>query len=491
MEWDDLFSKAASTLTVGGQETLYNSPDFLCAHQTHEPFRLYEKASRIYDQQQDYICGVVRTSGAQFDGDRTDIHDVFSLIWGAVLRAFGLGSVLLIDEPHGFAPGEIGARHLIINQCPWEISEGRFDEAQNSMNAWTSFAYHLLDDVFQWNRAGNTTRPDLATTRFEEKPIWMDQVNKYLRYPKETNFNKRSWPLWIYFAAHNSGVTIVRMPKIRVFYLKVILLPFVPAVADGEKNLVLFANGIPNAVPYKVIKKARKLLSLIGDACSDPLLLPVDSHCLFIGDKTIVAIRSDCGRGIYEAERNLMISRRSKENRVFFTESTITWQTPISERDFEDLCLDLVRREPGVIRAKPVGTIYDRDGGRDILIDRKIPIPVDLSNEIHNTEDNKKISFKGTKIIRVIAQVKSRSNSVGKSNVQDIRDTLEHHNADGFLLLAYPHISSALVDHLDNLRRTSNLYTDWWESRDIEAKLRRHPDIAKRYPSLVTIQTIV
>ena len=487
MEWDDIFSKAAAILTIGGQETLYNSPDFMCANQTHEPFSLYKEALRFHDRQQDYICGVVRTSGAQFDGDRTDIHDVFSLIWGAVLRAFGLGSVLLIDEPHGFVPGEIGARHLIINQCPWKISEGRFEEAQQSMNAWTSFAYHLLDDVFQWNRAGYTSRPDSATTRFEEKPIWIDQINKYLRYPKETSFNKRSWPLWIYFAAHNSGVTIVRMPKIRMSYLKVVLLPFVPDVANGEKNLVLFANGIPNAVPYNVIKKARKLLSLSGDECSDPLLLPVDSHCLFIGDKTIVALRSDCSREIYESERKLMISRRSRENSVFFSESIITWQTPINEEDFEGLCLELVRREPGVVRAKPVGTTYDRDGGRDILIDRKIPIPHELSKKIRNTEDKNKIKFKKTKLIRVIAQVKSRSNSVGKSDVQDIRDTLEHYEADGFLLIAHPRIRSALVDHLDNLRRTSSPHTEWWEISDVETKLRRHPDIAKRYPKLVTL----
>lgn len=490
MERDDIFSKAASTLTLGGQETLYNSPDFLCANKTHKPFSLYEQALRFRDREQDYIGGVVRTSGAQFDGDRTDIHDVFSLIWGAVLRAFGLGSVLLIDEAHGFVPGEIGARHLIINQCPWKISEGRFEEAQQSMNAWTSFAYHLLDDVFQWNRAGVTSRPDLATTHFEEKPIWIDQVNKYLRYPKEPSFNKRAWPLWIYFAAHNSGVTIVRMPKIRVRYLKVILSPFVPEVADGKTNLVLFANGIPNAVPYKVIKKARKLLSLSGDACSNLVLLPIDSHCLFIGDKTIVAIRSDCGRGLYESEKKLMISRRSRENRVFFTESNINWQTPVSERDFEDLCLDLIRREPGVVRAKPVGTTYDRDGGRDILIDLKIPIPHKSSDE-NRKKDKKKTGFEGTKVIRAIAQVKSRSKSVGKSDVQDIRDTLEHHKAEGFLLIAFPQTSSALVDHLDNLRRTSNPYTEWWETSDIEAKLRRHPDIAKCYPNLVTIEPIV
>ena len=488
---ENLLSKTISTLHQGGQETLNNPPNFPCSDQIHEPFRLFENPAPFHDNQHNFLWGIVSTSGGQFDGDRTDIHDIFSLIWGAILRAFGLSSVWLIDDPHMFAPGEIGARLLIFNQCPWNISEDKFEEARKSMNAWSSFAFHMLDDVFNWGRGEPTIRLDLSITLQEQKLKWSDKVIKYLKTPKDVTINKRLWPFWIYFASHNSGVTIVRMPKIRVLYLKTILLPFVPAVANGEKNLVLFANGIPNAVSYNVIKKAMKLLSLSGDACNDPLLLPIDSHCLFIGDKTIVALRSDCGRGEYESEKKLMISRRSRENHVFFTDSSINWHTPINERDFEDLCLYLIRREPGVIRAKPVGTIYDRDGGKDILIDWKIPVPHRSNNENRNMENKKKISSEGTNIIRVIAQVKSRSKSVGKRDVQDIRDTLEHHKAEGFLLIAFPQTSSALVDHLDNLRRTKNSYIEWWESSDIENKLRRHPDIAMRYPRLVTLNSRV
>ena len=43
------------------------------------------------------------------------------------------------------------------------------------------------------------------------------------------------------------------------------------------------------------LKRARRILSLADDKCRDLIALPLDSHCLFIGDKTIVALRGEFG----------------------------------------------------------------------------------------------------------------------------------------------------------------------------------------------------
>ena len=485
---DDLLTKAASALSVGGQYTLCNPPIFSCADQTHEPFRLLEEPFRLGDGGQALLWGIVRTSGAQFGSDRTDVHDVLSLIWAAVLRAFGLSSVWLEDEPHVVIPGEIEARHLLFQQCPWNISGDGFETARKSMNAWSAFAFHLLNGVFQWDRASLAVRPDLATVHQTEKSKWMEQVIGFLGFPDDITISKRTFPLWIYFASHDQGVTVIRMPKIRVSFLREILKPFAPEMAEGEEALAIFANGIPNAVPYTLEKRARKLLSLSGDECDDVIVLPLDSHCLFIGDKTIIALRGACGRDIFGRERQILIKRRSSENRVFFADSIIEWEKPLCAGDFEDLCVDLVQREPGVVWAKPVGTVNDRDGGRDILIDWRVPIPHQPQGRDGASEGEGVIGSAGTRCIRVIAQVKALSKTVGKRSVQDIRDTIEGHQADGYLLIAYPRISAYLVDHLDNLRKGNSLHTEWWEARDIEDRLRCHPDIAKRYPKLVTLR---
>ena len=63
---------------------------------------------------------------------------------------------------------------------------------------------------------------------------------------------------------------------------------------------------------------------------------------------------------------------------------------------------------------------------------------------------------------------------------------LDHFGAQGFLLIAHSRISAALVDHLDRLRE-SVAFADWWNAGDLEERLRRHPDIAQRYPQVVTL----
>lgn len=490
MKSDDFLSKAASTICVGGKETLRNPPNFVCADQTHEPFRLMEMPAQFGDKEEQFLWGVVKTWGWQFDGDRTDVHDVFSLVWAAVLRAFGLSSPWLVDEPHVVVPEEIGARHLVLQQCPWDLSENNsFDAARRSMNAWSAFGFHLLDDVFDWERGSSFARPGITTSHQTDKPIWADQLIKFLRYPKDITISRRMFPLWIYFASHKRGVSIIRMPKIRVKSLRVVLTPFVPVMARGEEALAIFANGIPNAVQYKLISKARKLLSLTDDRCDDPLIiLPLDSHCLFIGDKTVIALRANCGREIFQREREFLIKRRSSEDRVFFADSVVEWRTPLCAADFEELSVDLIRREPGVIRAKPVGNINDRDGGRDILIDWSIPKPHKKINSESNSNDRTSIKEGKKTIIRVLAQVKSRSKTLGKKDVRDIRDTLDYYNAQAFLLIAHPRISTALIDYLEDLRTKTGFGAEWWEARDIENRLRRHPDLANRYPKLVNLR---
>ncbi len=473
-----------STLKIGGQETRTNPPNFACAHRTHEPFRISKETIQLEDETS--ICGVVRTIGAQFDGDRTDLHEVFSLVWAATLRAFGLTSPWLIPEPHGFVPEEIGAVHLVFCQCPWSVDES-LESSQDSMNAWSAFIFHLLNDVFRWDRVAMSTRPDPATTVFSE-PDWAAPLIKYLRSPDDASFLKRRYPLWSYFSSQKRGVTVLRMPQVRIRNLKSVLKPFSAGLARGEEAYCVFANGIPNTVPFRVVKRVEKIMATIGDTSKDLLMIPIDSHCLFIGHRTIVAIRQNCGKDAFDKERTAFVERRASENLVFFADSTISWLTPLDASAFESLALELIKREPGVVRAKPVGTTNDRDRGRDILVDWRIPL-VHKETLDSSTDDTIGTMSSGSKVIQVLVQVKTRSKTIGKGDVQDVRDTLEYHQADAYFLIAYPRTSAALVDYLENLRKTTGLGTDWWEASDIEDRLRRHPDVAMRFQSLVQLSS--
>lgn len=44
-----------------------------------------------------------------------------------------------------------------------------------------------------------------------------------------------------------------------------------------------------------------------------------------------------------------------------------------------------------------------------------------------------------------------------------------------------------MMFYLDGLRIKTKLMTDWWDAEEIESRLRRHPDIAARYPKLLKL----
>ena len=62
----------------------------------------------------------------------------------------------------------------------------------------------------------------------------------------------------------------------------------------------------------------------------------------------MIAIRENCGREVYDVERERFLHRRAAENDVFLAESRVEWEAPLDAGNFEDLCVDLVSREPGV-----------------------------------------------------------------------------------------------------------------------------------------------
>ena len=480
MDWEDVLAKAARSIQAGGKEPLYSPPFLPCGSETHEPFRLIERPIRIPTVEAGTseglaIWGMVSTSSWQFSGERTDLHDVWSLCWAAFLRAAGIASPWLIDEDGWCGPMELAGRHLFIQPVSWRLQdEQAFERAYKSLSAWTAFAYHLLDAVFDWEKAA---KDEIGTVWPDEgsQEQWVQPVLKSLRNPQHYTGTKRIAPSWTYFSALPSGVSIVRLSKQDMRTLKFVLGSYRANTVPGKKALAIFANGIANGVPFKSIKLAKRLMKKIGDPEEDPLVLPIDSHCILLGDETLIAIRENCGQRIYESERRLFVERRALEDKVFFADSQINWLLPLDAGSVEDLCVDILNREPGVVRAKPVGGANDRDGGRDIVIDW---IVASYQPGSHEPKPQRK---------RIIAQVKTRRRSIGKGDVKDIRDMLELHEAQGYLLIAHPRVSGPLVSFLEHLRDRKRYLVDWWEMRDVESRLRANPDIAGRYQNLIRL----
>ena len=480
MDWEDALAHAARSIHAGGKEALHSPPFLPCGSETHEPFRLMEQpigmpiveAGTSGDLA---IWGVVSTSSWQFSGERTDLHDVWSLCWAAFLRATGIASPWLVDEEGWCGPMELAGRHLFIQPVSGRLQDkSAFNRAFKSLSAWTSFAFHLLDAVFDWEKAANDQN---GTVWLDEERLedWVQPVLKSLHNPKQYTGSKRIAPSWTYFSALPSGVSIVRFSRQDMRTLKFVLGTYRAKEVAGDRALAVFANGIANGVPFKSIKLAKRLMKRCGDAEEKPLILPIDSHCIFLGAETLIAIRENCGQKVYEEERRLFLERRAHEDNVFFADSQIDWLLPLDAGCFEDLCVDILSREPGVVRAKPVGGVNEPDGGRDIVVDW---IVASHQPGAHQPKPQRK---------RILVQVKTRRRSVGKGDVKDVRDMLELHEAQGYLLIAHPRVSGPLVRYLEHLQDGQGFLVDWWEMRDVESRLRSNPDIARRHRNLVRL----
>ena len=147
------------------------------------------------------------------------------------------------------------------------------------------------------------------------------------------------------------------------------------------------------------------------------------------------------------------------------------WRYPISYTRFEELIADLYEREEQVQNVRLLGRSNCPDGGRDLLI--------------WKIERKSESSF-GSKLI--IGQCKAYSRSINKSDVTDIRDTIEHYDATGFYLFTSSSLTVPLIDNLVKLKEKYE--TDWWTEREIFKKLRQHSDVADRYSDILEVDEV-
>jgi hypothetical protein len=207
------------------------------------------------------------------------------------------------------------------------------------------------------------------------------------------------------------------------------------------------------------------------------ILVPTETHCICIGKKSLVSIQSPCGRQSFLKARQDWHDKITKQASIFYADVLWEWIAPIDASRLEQLVEALLSEEPGLEWAKPTGPSYDRDQGRDLVATWLTP--PGLNEKISEAKLDKAASRR-----KIIVQVKSRGRSVGKSDVRDIRDMLDRHEADGILLVAHPVWSNDLFNYLENLA-ARDFWVGLWSQADLEERLRRHPYIARRFKDIV------
>ncbi|MDJ0554136.1 MAG: restriction endonuclease [Microcoleaceae cyanobacterium MO_207.B10] len=433
------------------------------------------------------LYGVVRTAG--LPGDRSDYHEIISLLWAITLRCLNIASVRLIDIPHEILPNELHSRLLLFDQpaasflYPEDLDIVTLEKILiGSIQAACLFSqlYESLEG-----------EPNIEKCDMEGTSELASKLRRSLRISTKddsVSYNDRYNPNWSYWHLGDRGLTVFNFESFIQACVSRCLSSRTEKTLSTAEGSLLISGELKNAVDKKTLTKAFQLLRAVGEdrknqldllkANSNYTLIPIESHLICTYKFGIIAIQSDCGYNRFISERKAVAKRHREETSFLFAGTRYIWKEKIDDERFELLILELLGKDPSVTWARKVGRSRAADGGRDILVDwylRPAPWQRIAPEESPLTKR------------RVIVQCKAHSSSVSLSDVGDIPVVLDLHDSDGFLLVASTDLTPQLIDYLTRVPSQRKFWADWWTIPEIEQRLRANSEIAYRYTDLFDI----
>jgi hypothetical protein len=433
------------------------------------------------DTQDAELYLTVRTTSWDFDGERTDVHDILSLLWAATLRVREVASTRLVTvlNPAIQSDSEIYARYLLLAQ-PGGLRIGCALKPRAEILSHESAKIHaLVFETFGFGKRENSLDPEYSGNPDRD---WIASVRRRLRFNESVpnwETRARSCPRWIYFGSNLRGVTVAEIGSHAAARLKEVIGDFKPRVIEGVDAILYRTDQFSNAVRKKTLARLAWLVKQADGQYSPLVIVPTDSHVIAIGSRSIAAVRDMAGRDVFDAEREKLTARHSEEAAWLNVGRACRWAEVIEDSRFEQFVGELLALERGVRRVRQVGATREPDDGRDFLVDW-ITAP-DRGGNTWNRDGPL------SEEREVIVQVKVRRSGVGRSDLPGIRDTLEHYRCGGLLVVAFPRITVSLMNHLAELRRRGQWWVEWWGQTELEERVRRYPELAGRFPDLIRL----
>jgi len=453
----------------------------------HEHFPLDIRIDMMPDSETFVLVGFVRTYG--LPGDRSDYHDLISLIWAAFLRSHNIASVGLLDIPHPVIPGELYGRYVFFDKQPSasfvSLANPDYKLIKQILMA-SSLAGFVFSGLYR-DSGGNPDQEDCEGIEGEE---WRKTIARHLgiRTTREryTLTNHRRLPTWVYCRLNQQGVSAFKLNGNLMPDFNSALSKDSSRIVEGISGYLIKAGNLQNYVSKPVYRRLVKLLGAYGERIparleqlrqSGSLILPIESHVICVTPAGIAALQVNCGLKSFLRERALLLKRNQSEAAILHSTVNFVWSRKLDHGRFEEMILQLLNREPGVNWARQVGVSNASDGGRDIIADWWLgPTRWQKASEKAALERQ-----------QVVVQCKAFTNSVNLSNLPDVPQVLDLHDASGYLLVAYPQVTPQVVDYLTRVPKKRNFWADWWTKAELEEKLRSNADIARRFSDLLTV----
>lgn len=411
------------------------------------------------------------------NNDPSDCIELFSCFFALMLYKLNFCSSAINMIPHPVCENEL--RGAVISFHQNNLSFGSYNEE----------SLDKIEKLFFLTTAIDIQLPEFmgckscicSISKRNEKVSkrkldhWITCLSKaFKKEPEELIYNVtvRNCPPWSHF--WNSNMSIFKTENCTSFLNK-LNFDIQKDELDGPTGKLILYGNIKSYIHYDYIAFFEEIFSLFEPKFENLTFYPLENLLLAVGKKHLLITNAECGLVNFQKEKELLQERHQKELSLLFSNNKYVWAETIDGDLFEDLCYDLLRKESNINWVRKAGKGTAADKGKDLLIQKLVPKP---SGGLKIQMDS----------LKILVQCKAYNRSVNKGHVRDIRDTIDEHEADGYLLIVSSQLSTPLFDHL-NIMRNQGIYdVDWWSKHEIEEKLDKYPEILQKYHQIVRIE---
>lgn len=421
-----------------------------------------------------------RTYNVHYNGDRTDVHVVISLMFASFLRTFDLKiSSSLFDIPHPLLDDEIWGRYIIPEQTPSLLGISNWSQLQEAISKiimtlifWREIFWHFAGcPCIECSKVNNL---EDGIREYEFPKEMVHSKNKLLKSTSKINYGCRLRPNWSYFYDIKNEITVIKSEELSSYY------EYIQNIVRDKLEIVEGINGklflqqeLKNFISSSSGRELKRVLRALGASSVELNILPLENMLFLVSKPFIIALGRLCGINEFKNEREFMRNRHNVESRLLFPVSLFEWEEKVSPEQFEGLIKALLEREPNVKSVRKASPTNQGDGGRDLLIEWSI------RNEGVLSDSHPPIS-----IIKVVGQCKASYKTVGKNKVLDIRDTIETHDSQGYFLAVSSQLTAPMTEKLEELK-SKGIWSEWWNREDIEIRLSKNQDLLPIFPKVV------
>ena len=414
--------------------------------------------------------------------DATDLHAIVPSVLTAIIKSKGTSSFRFLGEQNDFSgiEDELYGMYWFPGQPLNERIR------KNSEQDFECFFCILMDlhnfHMYQGNILGAVSYcPEDFSFESPDLDVWVNKIRDFIGGGESYVANIRMNPKWLFFRSFSANFSIFKSTHISDLLKGIATQNETINIINGVTSKIEIINNIRTSIPFKDEQFAKNIVVMLGDT-SDLKVISQENQLMFISNHHIVIKYSNSGLESVAEEKELIRLRQQKEISLLFGDQKFEWN--IIDRqasgEFEDLILELLNREPWIFSIKKVAPTNQGDNGRDLICE-------------YNMLHHQNLVSKGSssvKIGKLIVQCKtnlknSKKTSIGKSDV-DMPNTIFDYRPDGYMLVVNTQITRDLTEMLERQRdRKEQNAILWWNSFDIEDRLRKYPDILARYRHIV------